>query len=351
MKTVTTIGLDVAKNNFQLHGVNTKGDAILRTKLTRGNLLPFFVNLPACLVGIEACCGAHHWAREITKLGHTVKLIPPQYVKPFVKTHKNDAKDAEAICEAVTRPNMHFVSIKTIEKQDIQFVHRVRERLVGERTALVNQIRGFLAEIGIALPQGITNVRQHLPELTEDVNNVLTGRERDLFSDLYTELVELDQKIKKYARQLQEIAKQNEACKRLTTIPGVGPITSTALVAAVGDIKDFKNGRQFAAWLGLVPRQHSSGGKTRLLGISKWGNIYLRKLLIHGARAVLLHASKKEGPKWDWLRGVVGRRGKHKAIVALANKTARVIWVVLARNESWRGEAATQTVSLAGASS
>lgn len=358
MNKISTIGLDVAKTFFQIHGADNNGKAILRKKLTRETLLSFFVNLPPCLVGIEACCGAHYWAREITKAGHTVKLIPPQYVKPFVKTNKNDAKDAEAICEAVIRPTMRFVPVKSLEQQDVQFIHRVRERLVCERTALANQIRGFLAEIGRVLPQGISNLRTYLPQLYEHESD-LTMLERDLFSDLYTQLVDLDAKISKYEEQLTMLAKQSDTCRRLMSIPGIGPITSSALVSAVGDIKEFKNSRQFAAWLGLTPRQHSSGGKTRLLGISKWGNSYLRKLLAHGARTVLRFAPGKKDASSAWLLGVATRRGRNKAIIAQANKTARIVWAVLTRGEVWRkcepaqrvGAAADSDVLCGGSSS
>jgi len=336
METVTTIGLDLAKRFFQVHGVNKLGKVVLRKKLSREAVLSFFANVSPCVVGMEACGGSHHWAREISKLGHIVRQMSPQFVKPYVKANKNDANDAEAICEAVSRPNMRFVPTKSIERQDIQALHRIRDRLVGSRTAIVNQARGLLLELGIALPQGIGRLRALLPLIIEDLGNNLTLLERDYLSDLYSELVELDEKVNSYGAKLSIISKQSEDCQRLMKIPGIGPLSATAIVAAVGQGKDFKNGREFSAWLGLVPKQHSSGGKTKLQGISKRGNTYLRKLLIHGARAVMYYRRSREDEAGEWLRGVCARRGMNRAVVAQANKTARIVWAVLAKGEAYR---------------
>jgi transposase len=336
MSAVCTIGLDLAKQFFQMHGVDCRGHVVLQKKLTRQNLLRFFAKLPQCIVGMEACGGAHHWARELEKLGHTPKLMPAQYVKPYVKTNKNDRADAEAICEAVTRPNMRFVAIKSVEQQEILALHRIRQGLIKRRTALVNETRGLLLEFGIALPQGIGNVRESLPRLVEDLYNGLTLIQRDTFSDLYNELVEIDERVGKLERQLKVFADTSESCQRLLKVPGLGVLTVTALLATVGKATCFKNGRELAAWLGIVPRQHSSGGKDRLLGISKRGDVYLRLLLIHGARAVLRFCWRKEDERSLWLQRLADRRGPHKALVAQANKTVRICWAILARNEEYR---------------
>ncbi len=336
MSTITTIGLDLAKRYFQVHGVNKQGKVVLKKKLSRESVLSFFANLPPCLVGMEACGGSHHWAREIVKFGHTVKQISPQFVKPYVKSNKNDANDAEAICEAVSRPSMRFVPTKSIEQQDIQALHRIRSRLVGNRTALANQTRGLLLELGVAIPQGIRHLRTMLPQIIEDMENNQTLLERDYLSDLYSELVELDEKVASYDAKLSVICKQSEECRRLLKVPGIGPLSATAIVAAVGQAKDFKNGRELSAWLGLVPSQHSSGGKTKLQGISKRGDTYLRTLLIHGARTVTYHHRTKEDDKGQWIRGVCARRGINRAVVAQANKTARIAWVILAKGEEYR---------------
>lgn len=339
MSKVTTIGLDLAKRSFQVHGVDRQGKAILRKKLSRENVLAFFANLPPCLVGMEACGGAHHFAREIEKLGHMVRQMSPQYVKPYVKRDKNDANDAEAICEAVSRPNMRFVPTKSVEQQDVLALHRIRERLVANRTAIANQARGLLLELGLAIPQGIRHVRAHLPRICEDLKNCLTLIERDYLSDLYTELVELDERVAKYDKLLLAVGKASKACARLMAIPGVGVLTATAVVAAVGEGKDFRNGREFSAWLGLVPRQHSTGGRQRLFGLSKRGDVYLRKLLMHGSRSVVRHSKAKEDGRSKWLNGVAARRGTCRAIGAQANKTARIIWAVLAKDQEYKAAA------------
>ncbi|NDV19829.1 IS110 family transposase [Pseudodesulfovibrio sp. JC047] len=336
MKDITTIGIDLAKNVFQLHGIDNKGNVVLKKRLNRRNVLSFLVNMEPCLIGIEACCGSHFWARELKKLGHEVRQMPPQYVKPYVKTNKTDANDAEAVCEAVTRPNMRFVPTKSEEQLNLQALHRIRERLIRNRTSLTNQIRGLLLEAGISVPQGVAKLRNVLPEIFEDLSNRLTLIERDYLSDLYTELVDLDGKVLKYENQLQILCGQSAECQKLLTIPGIGLLTAIALVSAIGDAHAFKNGRQLAAWVGLTPRQHSSGGKDRLMGISKRGNSYLRKLLVHGARSVVYRCRNKDDCRSRWLAEIEDRRGIMKATVAQANKAARIVWAVLTKDEKYR---------------
>lgn len=335
MKSITTLGIDLAKNVFQLHGVNRHGATVLRKKLRRFNLLPFLANLPPCLIGIEASSGAHQWQRRMETLGHEVRQMNPAFVKPYRKAGKNDMLDAEAICEAVARPTMRFVSCKSQEQLDIQALHRMRERLVKSRTALGNQARGFLAEHGIVLPKALSHLRQALPALAGDLENGLTPAGREIMAELWEELRDLDARIAHKDRQLRGIATNSSACRRLMTIPGVGVLTATAMVAASGDATQFDCGRQMAAWIGLVPRQHSTGGKTTLLGISKRGDPYLRTLLIHGARSVLRHVQKQDTSLSRWLKEVEKRRGACRAIVALANKLARTCWAVLVRGKAY----------------
>jgi transposase len=329
--TIKRIGLDLAKQVFQIHGVDKQEQVVLRKQLRRHQLLNFFRNLSPCLIGIEACSSAHYWARELLKLGHTVKLMAPQFVKPYVKSNKNDANDAEAICEAVSRPNMRFVAIKTIEQQDIQAMHRIRTALIQQRTAKVNQIRGFLAEYGIIVERSVDKLRRALPLLLEEAENGLSFDFRVLLTGLQQDLTTLDDRVSELDKKIQSLANSNHAAKRLQQITGIGPITATALVCAVGDGKQFKRGRDLSAWLGLTPRQHSSGGKDCLLGISKRGDSYLRTLLIHGARAVLRVADKKEDPRSRWLQNLCSRRNKNIAAVALANKNARIVWAILTK--------------------
>lgn len=336
MKTITTLGIDLAKNVFQLHGVNKRGVAVLRKKVRRSSLLPFLANLPPCLIGLEASSGAHRWQCEMEALGHEVRQMNPAFVKPYRKAGKNDMLDAEAICEAVTRPTMRFVARKSQEQLDIQALHRVRERLVKSRTALSNQARGILAEHGIVLPKAVSRLRQALPALASDLDNELTPACRALMAEFWEELRDLDARILFKDKQLREIVRNSEACKRLMSVPGVGTATATAMVAAVGDAKQFKGSRQMAAWIGLVPRQHSSGGTTTLLGITKRGDTYLRTLLIHGARAILRHVQSQNTALSRWLAALEKRRGACRAIVALANKLARICWAVLVRGESYR---------------
>ena len=297
--------------------------------------MAFIAQLPPCLIGIEACGGAHHWVRVLSEWGHTVKMIAPQFVKPYVKSNKNDAVDAEAICEAVQRPSMRFVPSKSIEQQDIQSVHRVRRVLVGRRTAQANQIRGLLMEYGIVIPQGISTLRKAIPDLLEDAENTLSSYFRELLRELYDEIVHFDERIETIELKLKVISEQNEDCQRLLTIPGVGLLTATALIAAIGDISVFKSGRELAAWIGLVPRQHSTGGKPTLLGISKRGDTYLRTLLIHGGRSVVRVAHKHQDKRNQWIGEIKKRRGENISSVAVANKNARIAWALLTRKEDY----------------
>ena len=334
--TITTIGLDLAKNVFQVHGVDEHGKAVLRKTLKRAQVLAFFANVPTCLIGMEACAGAHYWARELAQLGHTVKLIAPQFVKPYVKGNKNDANDAEAICEAVGRPNMRFVPVKSVEQQDLQALHRVRSGLVQERTAKINQVRGLLGEYGIVIGQGVAQLRRGLPEILEDAENGLTAAARALFAHLREQIVHLDAQIAIYQTSIEQRCQASAACRKLIQIPGIGVLTATALVAAMADGSAFEQARQVSAWLGLTPRQDSSGGKTKLLGISKRGDRYLRTLLIHGGRSVVRAAANKDDAQSRWINDLVKRRNKNIAAVAVANKNARIAWALLQRDESYR---------------
>ena len=332
---VTTIGIDLAKAVFQIHGVDERGKAVVRKRLKRSEMATYFAKLEPCLVGMEACGSAHHWARKLQGFGHTVKLMSPQFVKPYVKTNKNDMADAEAICEAVGRPSMRYVSVKTVERQAILSVHRARAGFVKARTAQANQIRGLLSEFGVVIPQGIHSIMKRIPEILEDGENGLPGTMRNLLERLTANLKEMDRQVGELERQIQLWHRENEASRRLAEIPGIGPITASAIVATVGHAKEFKNGRQLAAWMGLVPRQNSSGGKQNLLGISKRGDTYLRTLLIHGARSVIRHAENKSDES-SWLRKLMARRNKNVAAVALANKNARTVWALLAHDRTFR---------------
>jgi transposase len=333
---IKTLGIDLAKSVFHLYGVDAHGKAHMKKRLSRKKLLEFMVNLPPCLVGMEACGGAHYWARTFREQGHEVKLLPPQYVKPYVKTNKNDYNDAEAICEAMSRPNMRFVGIKSVDQQDIQGLHRIRSGFMQARTRVVNQARGLLAEYGIVVGRQVGRLRRRLPEILEDSENGLTAFGRELFAGLYLELVHLDERIQVCDKRIDRVLKENEACQRLAEVEGIGPITATALVASVGDPGVFRKGRQMSAWLGLVPRQHSTGGKTVLLGISKRGDRYLRTLLIHGARSVVSRAEGKTDARSRWITQLRQRVGMNKACVALANKNARVAWALLATRDHYQ---------------
>jgi transposase len=331
---ITIVGIDLAKNVFQVHGVNEAGKVVQRKQLRREKLLEYFVNLPPCTIGMEACGSAHHWARKLQAMGHTVKLMAPQFVKPYVKTNKHDVADAEGICEAVQRPSMRFVPIKNIEQQAILSVHRAREGFVRARTAQANQIRGLLNEFGIIVPLGLVSVMQRVPALLDEAKEELPGLFRDLVLMLLDQVKQLDMRVKVLELKIHQWHRANEFSKRLEKIPGIGPITATALVASIGDARNFTSGRQLAAWLGLVPKQHSTGGRTNLLGISKRGDCYLRTLLIHGARAVIRQATRKTDD--DWLHRLLGRRNTNVATVALANKNARVVWALLAHDRQFR---------------
>ena len=335
---IKRVGIDLAKQVFQVHGVDYQDKVVLRKQLRRNQLLSYFATLPPCLIGMEACGGAHHWARELQKLGHTVKLIAPQFVKPYVKSNKNDANDAEAICEAVGRPTMRFVSVKTIAQQDLQAIHRIRSELVRQRTAKVNQIRGFLAEYGLVVGRQVATLRRALPELLEDAENGLSFDFRALLEDLRQNLIRLDERVAEMDKKVHTLADSMPATKLLQSIPGIGPISATAIVCAVGDGKQFKRGRDLAAWLGLTPRQQSSGGKDRLLGISKRGDTYLRTLLIQGAKSVLKVVDKKTDPRSLWLQNLCARKHKNIAAVALANKNARIAWALLSNETSYLPE-------------
>ena len=345
--TITTIGIDLAKNVFQVHGVDERGQAVLRKTLKRAELRRFFANLPTCLIGMEACSSAHYWGRELAALGHSVRLMAPQFVKPYVKANKNDARDAEAICEAVSRPSMRFVAVKTVEQQGLLALHRARQGFVAARTAQANQIRGFLGELGIVMPKGIGQISEKLPGILEDGENGLSGVSRELMARLFVHLRELDRQVKELEGQIVSHHRQNAASQGLQKVPGIGPLTASALVASVGDARVFKNGRQLAAWLGLVPRQHSSGGKERLLGISKRGDVYLRTLLVHGARAVLRRASERPEQAKSWVRRLSERRHSNIAVVALANKNARIAWALLAHGRSYQADYRTENVAAA----
>jgi len=332
---IKIIGIDLAKSVYQIHGVDEHGKVSVRKQLKRAELSSYFANLEPCLIGMEACGSAHHWARKFEGYGHTVKLIAPQFVKAYVKTNKNDMADAEAICEAVSRPNMRFVAMKTMEQQAILSVHRARQGFVRARTAQANQIRGLLSEFGIVIPQGIGAIAKRIPEILEDGENGLPGAMRNLIDRLTVNLKEMDRQARELEAQIQQWHREHAASRKLAEIPGLGPITASAIVATVGDAREFKNGRQLAAWMGLVPKQHSSGGKQNLLGISKRGDTYLRTLMIHGARAVIRFAERKAEPE-SWLRKLMGRRNKNVAAVALANKNARIVWALLAHDRTFR---------------
>lgn len=336
MTKATTIGLDIAKQVFQVHGADRTGRGVLRRELRRSGVVRFFSELSPCLVGIEASGSAHHWARVLGRLGHTARLMVPQFVKPYVKSQKNDANDAEAICEDVARPNMRFVPQKYVEKQDLQCLHRVLSRLVACRTQLINQIRGLFAEYGIVLPQHPRQVRSGLPAVLEDAENQLTGFGRELFQSLYEELAQLDQKITDADARIQIAFQNHPDCRRIAAVEGVGPLIATAVVAAISNGHAFENGRQFSAWLGLVPRQNSSGGKSRLLGISKRGDPYLRTLLVHGARSVVYQAKAKTDQRSLWIIDKQQRLGTTMACVAVANKNARIIWSLIAPEQEYR---------------
>lgn len=333
---IVTLGIDLAKNVFALHGVGPTGKPeLVRPEIRRSRLLELVASLPPCLIGMETCSGAHHWAREFEKLGHTVRLMAPKFVAPYRmagKRGKNDANDAAAICEAVTRPNMRFVPIKTIDQQAELFVHRARQGYIEERTALINRLRGLLSELGIALPLKASLMRRDIHSILEDLPswcNVVVG-------DMLVHLADLDERIATYDRHLAKLAKQNDRARLLMKLAGVGPTTASAIVASIGNGRDFKNSRQFCAWLGLTPGQHSSGGKARLGSITKAGDAYLRTLLVMGARSLLMRAANHSDSVSRWAIKLKERRGFGRAVVAIAAKNARMCWAALRLGESFR---------------
>ena len=338
MNKLSRVGIDLAKSVYQLHGVDRSEQTIWRRRLTRGKWLKVLLDTiePGCEIGMEACAGAHHWARQLQAKGFTVKLIAPQFVKPYVKSNKNDANDAEAICEAMSRPHMRFVAVKTVEQQDIQAVHRIRSGLLSQRTAKANQIRGLVAEYGLVAPQQLASLRAAIPSWLEDAENGLSARFRRLLNDLWDDLKYLDQRITALDQEITALAQQDPVAQRLQQLRGVGPLIATAPVAAVGNAEQFSNGRQMAASLGLTPGQHSSGGKERLLGITKRGDVYLRTLLIHGARSVIYAARHKDDRLSQWVTGLAKRRHPNVAATALANKTARIAWAMLRRGTDYQ---------------
>ncbi len=336
MNKITTIGLDLAKNIFHAVCCDEKGKIVKKRMLRRGQLLAYFANIEQCLIGMESCSGAHHWSRQFEAMGHQVKLIPPQFVKAYVRGNKNDYNDALAIAEAVVRPEMRFAVTKTVEQQEIQALHRLRQRRIADRTALCNQLRGLLSEYGLVIPMGVNRVRKSIPLLLEDGDNGLSGFFRCLLSKSYEQLQALDDQVNFYDQELKRYNHNNDACRRLQSIPGYGPIVASAFYSVIGNGSDFKRGRDVSASLGLVPKQHSSGGKEVLLGISKRGDSYLRSLLVHGARSVVIQAVRKDDRLSRWVNELRAKRGINKATVALANKMARIGWVILAHKTSYQ---------------
>ncbi len=334
--TIETLGIDIAKNVFQLHGVNRNGRPVVKRRVMRDQLLAVMAQIERCTVVVEACTGAFYWQRKFEDLGHRVKIISPQYVKPFVRRQKNDRNDAEAICTAARQQHMTFVPTKTVEQQDIQALHRARQRMVNHRTAVVSQIRGLLLDRGFAIAKSITRARRMIPEILSDVENELTALAREAINELYDLFRDLDRRIGVFDKKIDLVFRASETCQRIAKIKGVGPKTATAMIAAVGDGSEFKNGRHLAAWLGLVPRQHSSGDRIVLMGISKRGNQQLRTLLVHGARSVVRTAPNKTDPNNQWVNQLRERRGFNRATVAVANKNARIIWAVLRSGEPYR---------------
>ena len=333
---IHTIGIDLGKTVFHLVGVNPRGEVVVRKKCSRNQILRFTANLHVSLIGMEACGGAHFLGRALREQGHDVRLMPAQYVKPYVKTNKNDYIDAEAIAEAVGRPSMRFVPIKTDDQLDLQSLHRVRERWVVRRTAVINQIRGFLLERGITIRKGRHHIQESLPGILEDPDNKLSGALRVLLTQLQMEMQYLQRQVEESDRLILRIAGDLEPCRRLLAIPGIGPITATATIAAIGNGAAFKKGRGFAAWLGVVPGEHSTGGKQKLTGTSRRGNKYLRKLFVQGAHTVLLQRTKQSTGLSTWLAQLTSRKRPQVATVALANKMARMAWAVLTKGEAYR---------------
>lgn len=333
---VTTIGIDLAKLNFSLAGSDEHQKIVLRKSLTRKKLLPFIAQCPPCLIGLEACSGAHYWAREFEQLGHEVRIIAAKFIEPYRKGGKNDNNDAEAICEAARRPNIWFVPVKTADQQAALCVHRVRQGVVRDRTSWINRLRGLLSEFGVVLPKGRYAVQAAVPAVLSDRDNGLPELAREMIHDLWSSIQQANEQILGYDRELSKLSREDETAKRLTTIPGVGEQVATGIVASVPDPRLFRNSRQFAAWLGLVPRQYTTGGKIRLGRITKRGDKYLRMCLVHGARAVVANLGDKQDKVSCWLRGLIERRGYLRAVVALAARNARLIWTLMMKREDYR---------------
>ena len=333
---ISMLGIDLGKNVCSIVGLDASGAVVLRRRVKRETLIGLAAKLPPCIVAMEACCGAHHLGRLFANQGHEVRLMSPEYVRPYIKAQKNDDRDAEGIAEAATRPTMRFVELKAQDQLDMQTLHRSRDRLVGERTALINQLRAILLERGIVVPQGKRNLERHLAALLDEENaQELSPRVRLLIADSRAQWQELDRRIAVFDAEFAAFTKENEDAKRLATIPGVGVTIASALIAAVGNAEAFEHARDLSAWLGLVPRQSTTGGKPKLFGISKRGNKYLRKLLIHGARAALPHLAERDTALGRWAKGLLARVHQNVAVVALANKLARIAWAVLRRGETF----------------
>ena len=340
MKNIKVLGIDLAKNVFQLHGTDAKGKRVLSKRLSRQNLVEFVAKLSPCLIGIEACTGAHHWARLFETMGHTVKMMAPQFVKPYVRSNKNDRNDARGIAEAVTRPDMKFVPIKKIEQQDILLSHRARQLAVKQRVAQANQIRGLLAEYGVIIPKGISYIKSMM-QVLEDNKDKITSKAKEIFVRLYEQFKKYSEQVEIYDKEITQMAEQDQMCREIMKIEGIGPLSASAAVATIGDAKVFKNGREVAAWLGLVPKQHSSGNTIRLSGISKRGDRYVRSLLIHGGRTVVKNCENKKDDRSKWIANKKHRCGFNKTAVAVANKNARIIWAILATGECYRKQSSS----------
>jgi transposase len=344
---INRVGVDLAKNVFQLHGADHKGKTVWKRRLSRGKWLAVLCDTvePGTEIGMEACAGAHHWARQLMQRGYAVKIIPPQFVKPFIKSNKNDANDAEAICEAMGRPNMYPVKVKTVAQQDLQAMHRIRDEIKSHRIAKANQIRGLVTEYGLVAPQQLSALRSAIPDWLEEADNGLTFLFRQLLQGLWGDLYALDQRMTELDKQIAVIAQEDPTARRLQQLRGVGPLIATALVATVGDARQYRKGRDMAAALGLTPRQHSSGGKERLLGISKRGDAYLRCLLVHGARSAVRTAKDKEDRLSRWIIDLQSRRHSNVVAVAMANKMARMAWVMMTKGVDYDPDLAAASVS------
>ena len=333
---IRSVGIDLGKTTFHLVALGDNCKVLLKKKFTQRQLIAFTVNLQTCLIGMEACSGAHFLGRTLRQQGHDVKLIPAQFVKPFVKSNKNDFIDAEAIAEAVDRENMRFVPIKTDDQLDLPALHRVRDRLIARRTSVINQLRAFLLERGLVFAKSPARLRERMPEILENADEDLTPRMRNLLALIWNEWKDLEQQLVDLNQEVERIASSDAACTRLRQIPGIGPLVATAIVAAIGNGAAFRKGREFAAWMGLVPKQYSTGGKAKLAGISKRGNRYLRKILIHGARAVVLRSKRDRIAMGEWMTALEARAPRNVLIVAMANKLARIAWAVLSSGQDYR---------------